>query len=285
MRIASLFLTLMCSTAFAIDSADKPGWALTFRDEFNCGSLNQAKWIPNYLGFRTTPDRSLANIDWTTSTIKLRIDKDKPLLYRPDVPVMRISSIQTSNAMVDQTTPTVNHVEPQVNKFAQLYGWFECRCKMPSAESGILTAFWMNPIDPKYLRLTTNGGTRVSADESYEIDIVEWAAPQPTIMSTDTHFGANLAANQHDHISVDAKIDLSKDFHTYAVDWDQDRVIWYLDGIERRRSTHSPKAAMFVYLTIMQNNSSWMGTVPTNPIYPIDFEVDYVRVYSRIPCE
>lgn len=276
---------LLAIGACASDAADKPGWALTWRDEFNCGKLNAAKWAPNYLGFRTTPDRSLANIDWSPTTIKLRIDKDKPLLYRPDVPTMRISAIQTSNAMINQATPTLNHVEPQVDKFSQLYGWFECRCKMPTPQPGILTAFWMNPTDPNYTRLKTSTGTRNSIDDSFEIDIFEWVAVQPTIMSTDSHFGTVLADNLHEHVSVDANVDLSKDFHTYAIDWDQDRIIWYLDGVERRRSTHVPHAPMFIYLNIMQVSGSWMGNVPPNPVYPIDFEVDYVRVYQRIPCE
>jgi beta-glucanase (GH16 family) len=37
--------------------------------------------------------------------------------------------------------------------------------------------------------------------------------------------------------SYDAQSSLATSFHTYAVDWQPDRITWYVDGVERFHST------------------------------------------------
>ena len=39
---------------------------------------------------------------------------------------------------------------------------------------------------------------------------------------------------------------------------------------------------MFVLIALFQY-SGWIGTIDPELVYPKDFEIDYVRVYKRIP--
>ena len=76
-------------------------------------------------------------------------------------------------------------------------------------------------------------------------------------------------------------------FHTFAMEWTPEKVVWYLDNWEVPQplftrfihGRHIPDVDMHVILTL---GVGGMGGVPdaTTP-FPADFIVDYVRVYQR----
>ncbi len=142
------------------------------------------------------------------------------------------------------------------------YGYFECRYKYAAA-TGTNSSFW----------IMTRGNP---AKGKFEIDINEG------------HFPNELNSNIHQwtgkHWDKSRSIkkrglDLSAEFHVYALRWNQDELIWYFDGTEIRREENTifhGAAPIWLSLAVI----SWAGPV-TNEIDGTVMEVDYVRVYEE----
>ena len=82
--------------------------------------------------------------------------------------------------------------------------------------------------------------------------------------------------------------DPTNTFHDYAVDWNEKRIIWYVDGREYFRQTNNGDRSRYPFLTakpIILNMAVEGGLPgPANPSqFPQDFVIDYVRVYAPNP--
>ena len=77
--------------------------------------------------------------------------------------------------------------------------------------------------------------------------------------------------------------DFSADFHTYAVQWTQNQLIFYIDGLEFQRIENENIASQDMYLIL---NLAVGGVFPGSPdnttIFPAEFVIDHVRVFQRI---
>ncbi|OVE80113.1 hypothetical protein BVY01_00825, partial [bacterium I07] len=75
--------------------------------------------------------------------------------------------------------------------------------------------------------------------------------------------------------------DPSKEYHTYALEWREGELNWYIDGkIVRTYKGKTPQGPMFVMLSLYEG-CGWTGKVDATMKYPRSFEVDYIRVYAR----
>ncbi len=110
------------------------------------------------------------------------------------------------------------------------YGRMEIRAKMPQGK-GIWPALWMLPTDT-----TTYGGW----PHSGEIDIFEAfqpgvAGPQPTgapnEMHGTLHYGFSWPWNQYSGASYEPPTNIWDDFYTYAVEWEEGEIRWYVDDV------------------------------------------------------
>ena len=74
---------------------------------------------------------------------------------------------------------------------------------------------------------------------------------------------------------------MSQGFHTYGVLWEEDLVIWYVDGQEVQRIT-GPRVSDEPMNIIAQLvvGSEWIGS-PTAASIPAVFEIDYIRVWQQ----
>ncbi|WP_125781496.1 glycoside hydrolase family 16 protein [Pseudoalteromonas rubra] len=108
------------------------------------------------------------------------------------------------------------------------YGRFEMRAKLPSGQ-GSWPAFWMLPTDEVY------GGW----PNSGEIDIVEAVnlkaqgadgAPEAQVYGT-LHYGKDWPDNVHSGkaYSLPGGANPADDFHTYALEWQEGEIRWYVD--------------------------------------------------------
>ena len=78
--------------------------------------------------------------------------------------------------------------------------------------------------------------------------------------------------------------DLSEDFHTFGVDWQADHVSWYVDGVERARTTDPAlicPEAMYPILNLAVGGD-WPGTPDATTAFPASMEVEFVRVWQRV---
>ncbi|MEJ6476967.1 family 16 glycosylhydrolase [Pseudoalteromonas piscicida] len=109
------------------------------------------------------------------------------------------------------------------------YGRFEMRAKLPSGQ-GSWPAFWMLPTDEVY------GGW----PKSGEIDIMEAvnlkvANEDGTIESNihgTLHYGRDWPNNVHSGkvYALPDGVNPADDFHTYAIEWQEGEIRWYMDG-------------------------------------------------------
>jgi len=175
------------------------------------------------------------------------------------------------------------------DRFAFQYGRIEARIKMPSGQ-GLWPAFWMLSQDSDYLC----GGDPCVWAAIGEIDIVEAVNLDGTggneIFGT-IHYGGEFPANQSTETRYTPSVDITEDFHTYALEWDADEIRWYFDGqlYAMENSWFSladdqPYPAPFNQPFHVLLNVAVGGNFPGSPNgttpFPATMEVDWVRVYS-----
>jgi len=260
----------------------RPGWRLTFYDDFDRPQLNDMYWFPAYrsgrkeyfqrIGVQSRWVDHNAHYVIEDSVLKLRVDETLP--FRPDKSTPCVSCVQTSDHRFGVTTAQYQRLD----KFAQKYGWFEIRARCPRGE-GLLSAFWLHQCDPTKQEYTPEGQRKGLEDGVVEIDIIELQGRR--IGDTSSAVDLNVHFTPEAHYRPEVAIDASSGFHVWAMEWQEGQVDWYLDGARiQTYSGPTPQERMFVLLALFQY-SGWIGEVDPNMAYPRDFEVDYVRVYAR----
>lgn len=236
---------------------------LLFDDEFDGNSLDLAKWYRCYpyadesVGCTNGPPYDLEwywkyNVSVSGGYLRLTAKKQNEHGYH-----------YTSGFVVTGGSPTAPP------GFAFLYGYIEMRAKFPSGK-GMWPAFWLLPTDGTW---------------PPEIDAMEWQGGTPTIDYATIHWGKQV--NGHHPSSgtaYDTKEDLSKDFHTYGVDWQADSVTWYFDGIVVKKFTDIkaiPHKPMYVLVDLAVGG--WISFPDADTHFPAQMLVDYVRVWPHKP--
>lgn len=149
------------------------------------------------------------------------------------------------------------------------YGYVEARIKVPAGK-GLWPAFWMLP--------TPNADGTIH-DGDGEIDIMEFLGDQTDIDQVHLHHGRVWGQ------AVDAGVDLSKDFHNYAVDWEPDHITWYLDGqpvysVTDASAVPSVPEYLIVNLSVGGPNT-WPGSPNKTTAFPASMQVDWVHVWQQ----
>ena len=159
-------------------------------------------------------------------------------------------------------------------KFFQKYGWFEIRCKMPKVR-GTTACFWLMP---------EKGG--IGGPGGTEVDIGEYLAKWGDKCQLNLHWGG-YAKDKHKawgsgYLYVPK---INDEFHTYALEWEPDKLAMYVDGFGvaecTSRGARVPSVAE--YLIISCGVADWGGNwvVTDDAALPDGFQVDYVRVYEK----
>lgn len=285
MKKILLFICIFCfsinNQASDPSSIEKPGWRLTFHDEFDSPLLNDQYW---YASYRTGRIEYLKRIGTDglyhnpnayykieDGLLKLIIDADlPPRLNKTDAAV---SCLMTSDHRFGKETSEYQVLE----KFAQKYGLFEIRCKS-IRDSGLYTAFWLHQTDPADQEFTPQGKQKEPGDGVVEIDIFEMLGKEAKLgyNNFNVHF-----PKESGHYRNEMGFDPSEDFHVYAMEWKEGEINWYVDNKKvRTYQGETPQKKMFILLALFHGmHTGWVGKVNPNMSYPQTFEVDYVRVY------
>lgn len=196
--------------------ADKEGYRLVWRDEFNGASLDTAKWgyqtgIKDIYGSSVGPDY------WGNGELQY---------YTEDAVSVENGSLKiTATKQQQGDRPYTSGRILTRDKVSFTYGYFEARMKTPTG-SGMWPAFWMLP-QPSSPANSENeyGGWPANG----EIDIMEAKGRLENKVDTTLHFGK--AWNAHDYVAQETTLSSNTDeWHTYAVDWTADAISWFVDG-------------------------------------------------------
>jgi|GEM_PF-1081167 len=228
-----------------------PGMTLTFDDEFESASLDQAKWAPHFVG---------------AATINSELEAYTPDSFEFSGTALRIRGDKRAFAGKSYTSGAIS----TYGRFVQTYGYFEMRAKVNDGR-GTWPAFWL---------LQQNGGWPP------EIDVMECLGQDPlTVHQTYHYIDPSLvtAGNPTGKTSTAATTtgpDYSYDYHTYAVSWRPGELIFYLDGVERKRVTQLVSSAPMYLLVNLALGGSWPVAPDFTTQFPNYFDVDYVRAYQ-----
>jgi beta-glucanase (GH16 family) len=161
--------------------------------------------------------------------------------------------------------------------FTQAYGRFEARLKTPYGP-GIWPAFWM---------LGANIET-APWPQCGEIDIMELKGHQPNIMYGTIHGPGYSGGSAITDTYALENNRFDKDFHIFAIEWDTDKIDFFVDGYLYQRiskSTVTKKGEwvfdhpFFLILNIAVGGN-FAGFPTSDTPFPQKMTIDYVRAYG-----
>lgn len=246
-------------------------WDLVWSDEFNGNQLDTTKWsyqIGNgYNGWGNYEKQYYTKENVTVSDGTLKITAKKENKNGFEYTSSRIRTVTDSGQTL----------------FATKYGKIEAKIKLP-AGTGLWPAFWMMPVDSEYGSWPLSG----------EIDIMEARGRVLNEINGTIHFVEKRPFNRSIGGSYvfDSTTDIT-DYHVYAVEWKENTIIWYVDGIEYYRTSNwytmddgvvaeypAPFNKEFYLILNMAVGGTYDSQrVPSDSEVPGTMEVDYVRVY------
>jgi beta-glucanase (GH16 family) len=238
---------------------DVPGWQLAWHDEFDGPVVDTDKWEV------LTRQNSFNN---------------EKQYYLPQQ-----ASIVGGNLRITATN------EPIANKLyrsARLESWeafgpgrFEARIDLPTTQ-GMWPAFWLFPNDPE-IPWPTGG----------EIDILENRGSQPFLVSSAYHWQTNPGpcCSQHQYVFEEYSttqngipVNFHEGFHTYAVEWEANRLRFYVDGVLHYTVTETAQRPIFETPKNIILNLAVGGDFGGDPdgstVFPQFMDVEYVRVWQ-----
>jgi beta-glucanase (GH16 family) len=257
-------------TQAANASKSQPNWKLSWQDEFNQpdGSRpDPTKWTYD-LGGSGWGNHELES--YTDRPQNAHIEKGNLVIT-----AMRERHTDREGVTRDYTSARLK----TQGLFAQAYGRFEARIKIPEGQ-GMWPAFWMMGDDI----------SAVGWPKCGEIDIMENVGKEPGIVHGSLH-GPERGPLPKDLMmpfSVPAGGRFSDDFHVYAIEWQPDAVRFYVDtslyaSFFPRASDGGPWvfAHPFFILLNVAVGGDWPGPPDDTTHFPQSMLVDYVRVYSQ----
>jgi len=162
-------------------------------------------------------------------------------------------------------------------KYARARGRFEARIRLPVGR-GIWPAFWLLGDDHATVGWPACG----------EIDIMEYRGQEPQVVHGSLHGPGYSGAR-----AITARFVLPGDgfdagFHTFAIEWDESGIAWFVDGqvYQRRTAADLPSGARWVFdhpFFIILNvavGGNYVGAPDASTQFPQTMLVDWVRVYG-----
>ena len=266
-----LWILLMGTTVFAQNSTTSQFQTLVWADEFDGkGALDAEKW------FHQTQLPPGGN--WWGGLIQHYTDRVENSFQAGG----QLHLVAKRERFTDQGN-TKNYTAARLNsKFAFTHGRVEIRAKLPKGV-GTWPAIWMlnTNIDEDGAYWDNQGLGTVKWPYCGEIDILEhWGRNQNQVSSA-VHNGASFG-DQVKNVGGRQVEAVSDTFHTYSLDWNEDRMLFGIDGIvhytyrpeEKNQNTWPYNSDYYLILNI--------AILPeiTDDFTESEMVVDYFRVYQ-----
>lgn len=248
-------------------------WKLIWSDEFDGNKLDNTKWsyqIGNgYNGWGNYEKQYYTddNVEVSDGTLKITAKEES------------VNGFKYTSSRIRTVT------DDGTKLFTAKYGKFEARMKLPEGQ-GLWPAFWMMPADSEYGSWPLSG----------EIDIMEARGRVLDTVNGTIHFGETRPFNKSlgGSYTFGAGEDITG-YHVYGVEWNENTIIWYVDGVEYYRTSNwytmnedgvsdypAPFDKEFYLILNLAVGGVYDNYVtPASSVLPGTMEVDYVRVYQQ----
>ncbi len=278
-------------------SSAATGWELVWSDEFDGDAIDTSKWSHevncagggnNELQCYTARSENSYVADGKLHIVARRETYSGPPVFDDD-PAYNPNDISKTQAYTSARLRTKN-------KGDWTYGRLEIRARMPHGQ-GIWPAIWMLPTDWRYGPWPLSG----------EIDIFEAVnsgTVQNGVVNNDVHgtlhYGRPWPGNLYTGGKTVPAENIWEAFHTYAIEWEEGEIRWYVDDThfltqtsdgwftyfwddEAQGFSHGGPGAPFdQQFHVIMNvavGGNWPGSPDGETSFPQRMEVDYVRVY------
>jgi beta-glucanase (GH16 family) len=221
-------------------------------DEFEGKELDRQKWWPRNPTWRGRKPGLFSPGNVSVSEGNLRLTMKKESLPEMD----KLPGFHTYTCAAVQSKSRVK------------YGYFEVKAKpMKSAGS---SSFWFYA---------------TSKDWHTEIDVFEIGGRAPGFekkYNMNVHVFRTPDERRHwsRHGEWIAPADLADDYHVYGLEWDQQKIKWYVDGVLVRwvenTHWHQPLTLNFDSETM----PNWFG-LPKDEDLPSIYSIEYVRAWKK----
>ena len=269
-------------------------WTLVWSDEFDGDSINTDNWSHevncagggnNELQCYTAREENSYVADGHLHIVARQETHSGPAVFDDDPAYDP-----------DDTSVTRDYTSARLrtkNKADWKYGRIEINAKTPQGQ-GLWPAIWMLPTEWVY------GDWPLSGD----IDIFEAvntnASGENEVHGT-LHYGRPWPNNLNSGASFTPAEPIWENFHTYAIEWEEGEIRWYVDDVHFATQTAddwftlswqgqdegfetgnpaSPFDEMFHLIMNVAVGGNWPGAPDDATTFPQEMVVDYVRVYQ-----
>lgn len=232
------------------------GWRLTFNEDFT-EPLSVSAWGPG--------TRWIAHTPYAGDFGDARFADPQPgFPFTIQDGILRIEAKKDNNRW---RSGLLCSVDKNGDGFAQKYGYFEMRAKLPKGP-GTWPAFWLLGLPRLHDK---------SVDQ-IEIDVLEQYGRNPNALHTNIHIwygdGRHTGDEQKHFVTG-----MTDDFHNYGVMVDEQNITFYYDGRIIRRETTPEEAKVPLYvLANLALGAGWPIDKTPNPSY---MYIDYIRAYAK----
>lgn len=245
------------------------GYTLNWADEFDGDSLNRDDW-----------NVELHEPGWVNAELQQYVDSKENIQVKDgNLVIQPVKTVDESG----KATYTSGRVNTQGKRNFK-YGLFEAKVKVPTG-MGYLPAFWMMPTDENLYGQWPRCG---------EIDIMEVMGQDTKKAMGTIHYGNPHGQKQGEYVLKNG--DFSSQWHTFSVEWEPGKIVWYVDGIKFHEANDwysttegqgtvaypAPFDQKFYMILNLAIGGSWVGYPDETTTYEDQsFVIDYVRAYQK----
>ncbi len=220
-------------------------WSLTFNDEFDGTALNTSKW-------------KLDQLNGSNGELQEYMNDNSHGNYNVSNGILNLTARKEYYNGKNYTSGAIN----TQNIFYQKYGYYEIRAKVPSGV-GFWPAFWLLPNPTGW---------------PPEVDILEYLGRQPSTAYMILHWNGGQSQTYYNGPNF------SYDYHVFGMNWQADKIVWYIDGVERKRFTDTtkiPNIAMYLVANLAVGGT-WPYSPTSSTVFPSTYAIDYIRVWKYV---
>lgn len=222
-RSVALFFCVLIScdtsvnghTSFAAAALTEPAsdWQLVWSDEFEGNSIDSRKWTFE------VDCRGGGNTEQQCYTDR----PENAYVYGGTLNIVALPAKE--DATLPYTSARLNTKE----KGDWRYGRIEVRAKMPSGQ-GSWPAIWMLPTDNVYGGWPKSG--EIDIVEAVNLKVADEAGHLESRVHGTLHYGHDWPNNVYSgkEYTLPNGANPADGFHTYAIEWEEGEIRWYIDG-------------------------------------------------------